>query len=429
MKAIKGKFFSRGIHIKDMKELSASKEIEILEPQELVLLSLSQHIGKQASPIVSVGDKVLMGQLIATADGLISANVYSSVSGEVMGFEERLNPKGNKSNFVVIKNDFKYTATTLSPLENFESESILNRIREAGIVGMGGAGFPTYVKLSPKTKVDTLVINGAECEPYLTCDYRLMIERFNDLVEGILLLKKALKVEKILVGIETNKPDAIKLFESIDSMQVVALKKRYPMGSEKHLIYCATGRKVPVGKLPSDVGVVVQNISTAIAVYEAVKLNKPLYERAMTVSGKGIVNPKNLLVKFGTSFETVFNYCGGKKTETVMLISGGPMMGSTMLSTDYYTKKTDSGLLVLDKSEADAKNPSLCINCGRCASVCPMKLMPMTIDFFTQHEEYEKAKEFGGVLNCIECGCCSYVCPAKRSLLQSITLCKSKLRK
>ena len=429
MKAIKGKFFYRGIHIKDMKELSASKEIEILEPQELVLLSLSQHIGKQASPIVSVGDKVLMGQLIATADGLISANVYSSVSGEVMGFEERLNPKGNKSNFVVIKNDFKYTATTLSPLENFESESILNRIREAGIVGMGGAGFPTYVKLSPKTKVDTLVINGAECEPYLTCDYRLMIERFNDLVEGILLLKKALKVEKILVGIETNKPDAIKLFESIDSMQVVALKKRYPMGSEKHLIYCATGRKVPVGKLPSDVGVVVQNISTAIAVYEAVKLNKPLYERAMTVSGKGIVNPKNLLVKFGTSFETVFNYCGGKKTETVMLISGGPMMGSTMLSTDYYTKKTDSGLLVLDKSEADAKNPSLCINCGRCASVCPMKLMPMTIDFFTQHEEYEKAKEFGGVLNCIECGCCSYVCPAKRSLLQSITLCKSKLRK
>lgn len=426
MKARKGKFFSRGIHVHDNKKFSRDNPIEIMEAPDIVAIAVQQHIGKPSVPIVNVGDEVLMGQLIAKEAGFIGANIYSSVSGTVMGIEKRPNVNGTLGEYVVINNDHHYREVTLSPIQDREPATIKARIREAGIVGMGGAGFPTDVKLSPRTPVDTLVINAAECEPYLTCDFRLMIEKTEEVAQGIRLIAKALNVSKIIVGIEINKPEAIALFEKCDDMEVVGLKKAYPMGSEKHLIYSCTGRKVPVGKLPADAGCVVQNVATAYAVYEAVELNKPLYERVMTVSGRGAVHHKNLLVKTGTSYWEIMQNCGVKEGAT-MFVAGGPMMGPAMASTDVYTTKTSSGFLLLLPEEVDESSPTPCINCGSCADVCPMNLLPMQIDFYTLSGNYDLAAKYGGVLNCISCGCCAYVCPAKRALTQSIALCKQKL--
>lgn len=427
MKARKGKFFSRGIHVPDNKELSRDVPIEVMEAPDIVAISVQQHIGKPSIPVVSVGEEVLMGQLIAKEAGYIGANVYSSVSGVVMGIEKRQNVMGVTSDHIVIENDKHYRKTELSPLPDREPATIKSRIREAGIVGMGGAGFPTDVKLSPKTPVDTLVINAAECEPYLTCDFRLLIEKPDEVAAGIRLLAKALSVTNIFVGIEANKPEAIALFEKYDDLQVVVLKKAYPMGSEKHLIYCCTGRKVPTGKLPADAGCVVQNVATAFAVYEAVERNKPLYERLMTVSGRGCVHPKNLLVKTGTTYSAIRENCVAKE-DASMFVAGGPMMGPAMISTDVYTTKTSSGFLMLLPSEIAQSFPTPCINCGACADACPMNLLPMQIDFYTQAGKYEEAAKYGGVNDCISCGCCVYVCPAKRAITQSIALCKQKLR-
>lgn len=427
MNTRKGKRFNRGIHPHDMKFLTCDNPIEVMPPPEVVSICLAQHIGKPALPVVNIGDYVRQGQLIAKANGFISANIYSSVSGEIMGIEKRPNITGVMQEYILIKNDGNYSYMPLLPMASKESKDIVDRIVEAGIVGMGGAGFPTSVKLCPRTKVDTLIMNGAECEPYLTCDYRLMVEKTDELMTGIRLLAKSIPVERIIIGIEANKPKAIELFAKYDDIEVVVLQKSYPMGSEKHLIYCTTGRKVPPGKLPCDVQCVVQNIATAYAVYEAVELNKPLFERTMTVSGSAVVYNKNLLVKNGTSFDSVLEFCGGTRDNLAMLIAGGPMMGVSLLSSNYYTRKADSGLLALSEKEIDINNPTPCINCGKCASVCPMRLLPMTIDFYTLAGDYDKAAKIGGVNNCISCGCCSYVCPANRALIQSITLCKQKL--
>ena len=426
MKAIKGKYLPKGVHVPDNKSLSMDVPIEVMEAPDIVAIGTQQHIGRPSTPVVKEGDEVYMGQLIAKEAGYIGANVYSSVSGTVMGIEKRPNVGGALNEYIVIQNDHHYRAMTLPPLPDREPATLRARIREAGIVGMGGAGFPTEVKLSPKTPVDTLVINAAECEPYLTCDYRLMIEKTEEVLAGIRLLAKALGDVKIVMGIELNKPKAIALFEAYDDIQVVALKKAYPMGSEKHLIYSCTGRKVPVGKLPSDAGCVVQNVATAYAVYEAVELDKPLYERVMTVSGRGCIHPKNLLVKTGTPYDAIRENCGIKE-ETVKYIAGGPMMGPAMASSNVYTTKTSSGFLLLLPEETNITPPSPCINCGACAEVCPMNLLPMQIDFYTQAGRYDMAEKYGGVRNCISCGSCAYVCPAKRALTQSIALCKAKL--
>lgn len=430
MKARNGKFFSRGVHFRDMKFISKDCPIRRLEAPDVASIAVQQHIGKPAAPVVEVGDTVKCGQLIAKADGFVSANIYSSVSGNVIAIEKRANPRGGLDTHIVIKRDENAddTFVPLEPLKEKTKETIIARIAEAGIVGMGGAGFPTFIKLSPKTPVDTLIINAAECEPYLTCDYRLMIEKTDELVQGFRLIAKALGVSHIIVGVEKNKPDAVALFEKYDDLDVVILRKRYPMGSEKHLIYCCTGRRVQPGKLPADAGCVVQNIATSYAVYEAVELNKPLFERVVTVSGQCVENPANLIVRFGTSFDYILDKCGGIKGDIGMIIDGGPMMGATMLSTDYYTRKTDSGLLLLPKSEVSLKNPTPCISCGSCARACPMHLMPMDIDFYTQAGDYIMARDRGGVLNCIECGSCAYVCPANRAIVQSVQLCKQKLR-
>ena len=426
MKARKGKFFAKGVHVPDNKEWSRDVPIERMEAPDIVAIAMQQHIGKPSVPVVAAGDDVFVGQLIAKEAGYIGANVYSSVSGRVMGIEKRKNVNGSTSDYIVIENDHQYHETRLDPLPNRESATIKARIREAGIVGMGGAGFPTEVKLSPRTPVDVLVINAAECEPYLTCDYRLMLEKTEEVAMGIRLLAKAINVTRICVGIEANKPDAIALFEKYDDMEVVILKKAYPMGSEKHLIFSCTGRKVPVGKLPADAGCVVQNIATAYAVYEAVEENKPLYERVMTVSGRGAVHPKNLLVRIGTNYSAIREECGAK-ADVRMFVAGGPMMGPAMASTDVYTTKTSSGFLMLLPSEIDATPPAACINCGKCADACPMNLLPMQIDFYTQAGKYDLAAKFGGVMNCISCGSCAFVCPAKRAIPQSIALCKQKL--
>ena len=349
------------------------------------------------------------------------------MSGTVVDVLDIVNAMGQKQKHVVIENDGLNEEVFLEEMTSFEPKDLIERIGLAGIVGLGGAGFPTAVKLSPKTQLDVLIINGAECEPYLNCDYRLMLERTDDIYKGIKYTAMALNINKIIIGIEANKPEAIKLFSEYKDLDVVILKKQYPMGSEKHLIYCTTGRKVPCGKMPFDVGACVQNIKTMIAVYEAIDLNIPLTQTVMTVSGLGIKNPKNLKVALGTSFNDIIEYCGGKSENTVKLVAGGPMMGKALISLDQYARKTDSGLLVLEKNEANVDKPTNCINCGRCADNCPMRLVPVRIEKSVLAGDYMMAKKYG-VLNCLECGSCAYNCPAKRPLVQSFNFAKGKIR-
>lgn len=430
MKAINGKFFRRGVHVKDMKYLAKDMPIEEPDAPDIVHVCLKQHIGKPAKTVVAVGDYVKQGQLIAEADGAVSSRIFSSVSGTITAIGAKKNERGLEDTFISIKNDGKYDFLPMEgTVDVNDGASIRERIEKAGVVGLGGAAFPTAVKLAPKTEVDALIINGAECEPYLTCDYRLMIERTEEVVKGARYLKKALGVEKILFGIEKNKPDAIALFEKYDDIQVVKLRECYPMGGEKQLIYCCTGKKVPCEKLPADVGVIVQNVATAYAVYEAIERDKPLFERVITVSGGAINQPRNLLVKNGTPYRDIIQLCGGIKEGALgMLVDGGPMMGYSIVSDEFCTMKATSGLLALDKNEVNLESPTPCISCGKCAQACPMHLMPMDIDFYTEAGDYENAKDLGGVMNCIECGACAYVCPARRAIVQNVVKAKSFLR-
>lgn len=428
MKAVKGKFFSRGIHLRDGKSLSADASVELLTGADEVAIPLRQHIGKPALPVVEVGQTVKRGQLVGKADGFVSANVHASVAGTVKAVEERADGRGGSCVHVVIAKGESEETEFMPPLSDPSAEEIVARVQDAGIVGMGGAGFPTHVKLKPAAAVDTVIINGAECEPYLTCDYRLMLEKKEKLVRGVQYLQKALGVENAIIGIELNKPEAIRLFED-SPLKVVALKKQYPMGSEKHLIYCCTGRKVPLGKLPADAGVIVQNVATAIAVCEAVEEGKPLIERVVTVSGAGVNVPKNLLCPIGAPLSLLASQCGGENDSAVKYVAGGPMTGGALTGLSSPVTKTTSGLLFLTKEETNADEPTPCINCGKCAQVCPMKLMPMQTEFYTAAKEYKNADKYGGVLSCIECGACSYVCPARRPLAQAIKTAKAELRR
>lgn len=423
----KGKNYPYGIHVKDMKYLTKSLPIELMPESDKVYISMSQHIGAPAIPIVSIGDEVKKGQMIAQASGAISANVFSSVSGTVTAITDIVNGVGQKQKYIVIENNRKNEEIFFDDMTSFEPKDIIERIRLAGIVGLGGAGFPTAIKLTPQGQLDVLIINAAECEPYLTCDYRLMLERTEDIYKGIKYTARALGISKIIVGIEANKPDAIEIFGKYTDLDVVVLKKQYPMGSEKHLIYCTTKRKVPCGKIPSSVGVCVQNVKTMIAVYEAVEMNKPLAKTVITVSGGGIVTPKNLRVALGTPFEDIIAYCGGMTEDAVKIVAGGPMMGKALASTRQYTRKTDSGILVLKKGEASDAQPTNCINCGRCADNCPMRLIPAAMEANILAKDYLQAEKLG-VMNCIECGSCAYNCPAKRPLTQSFNLAKGKIK-
>lgn len=429
MKKIKGFYFSRGVHVPDRKA-TASLSIEDMPAPEIASLSTSMALGKPATPVVAVGDKVKVGQLIAEASGPISGNVHSSVSGEVVAISSAPNATGGIETYIDIRNDGKDETAFMEPLgSDATKEQLIARARDAGLVGMGGAGFPTAVKLSPRTPVDTLVINGAECEPYLTCDCRIMLEHTDEIVRGARYFAKALGIDNIIIGIEANKPECIAAFEKYDDIKVVELKKQYPMGGEKQLIYCTTKRKVPIGKLPADAGCDVQNVATCLAMCEAVEQGKPLIERVMTVAGDGVENPKNIRVRLGTSLVSVVDFCGGAKENVVKLVSGGPMMGFAIVGLSTPTKKTTGGLLLLTSGEIDDSHPTHCLSCGKCADVCPMRLMPMNTVFYTKAGDYEGAAVMGGVMNCIECGACAYVCPAKQPLLQNIRLAKAELRK
>ena len=420
------KTFPHGVHFHDNKELSKDQAIEVMPAVGDVFISVSQHIGAPSSPLVKPGDKVVKGQLIADAAGGLGSKVYSSVCGEVVEIVKRKTAPGGMCDHIHIKTDGSDECVTLPALEEKTKDAVLQRIFEAGIVGMGGAGFPTNVKLKPAKPVDTLIINGAECEPYITCDYRLMKEKANEVIQGAKYLALACGINNLVFGIESNKMDCAELFASLGA-KVVVLKKKYPQGAEKDLICAVNGRRVPCGGLPMDVGVVVQNIATAYATYEAVELNKPCHERAMTVSGRGIASPKNLLVANGTVYKDILDFCGGYSDDTVKLVSGGPMMGFAFVDTAISTTKTTGSLLALTEKEVNLSLPTPCINCGRCAKACPMSLMPMYIDFYTLAGDYDTAVKYGA-MNCFECGSCAYVCPARRQIVQSVRLCKKKLK-
>jgi electron transport complex protein RnfC len=414
--------FSGGVHPPDKKELSKSSLLSETKPPKIVVIPLSQHIGAPCKALVSIGQEVKKGEIIGEAGGFVSAPVHSSVSGKVTAIGEFPNAMGRTVLSVVIENDLK-------------DEWTRDKIKAAGIVGMGGAAFPTAVKLSPPKEkpIDTVMINGAECEPYLTADYRMMLEKPQEIVEGLKILMKILGVEKGYIGIENNKPDAVqKMKEAVSGetgLEVVALEVKYPQGAEKMLIKAIVGREVPPPPgLPMDVGVVVQNVGTAIAIYEAARFGKPLIERVVTVTGEGISEPKNLMVRIGTQISQLIEECGGFKGNVGKVISGGPMMGFAVYSLDVPVTKGTSGILVLPEEKivhADDFGP--CIRCGRCIDACPMYLVPSMISVYSEKGFFEDAKDYG-LFDCFECGTCAYVCPSKRPIVQLVRLAKSMVK-
>ena len=426
--------FKGGVHPDGMKGLTANESVTVMPAPATLYVPLSQHIGKSAVAVVSPGQRVKAGELIGQADGAISSNVYSPVSGTVKSIEKRPTPTG-KAEHIVIENDGLYEETRLDPLVDPTPQQITDRITLAGIVGLGGAGFPTGVKLKSPVPVDTLIINGAECEPYITCDTRIMIEYAREFVSGARMLAQSLGLDKAYIGIEDNKTEAIAAINNYiagsgsDDIIVTVLPTKYPQGAEKQLVYGVTGRKIPTGALPSAVGVVVANVHTAFSTYFAVTEGIPLYKRIMTVTGGGITNPRNLWVSTGTLYNDVIEYCGGLKegARVVKMINGGPMMGTAVSGGTIACTKTTGCLLLMTDEEAFTGKPSPCINCGRCARVCPMRLMPMYIDLYTSAGDVDTAVRYG-LNNCIECGSCTFICPAKRTLVQSFRLAKKQLK-
>ena len=420
--------FKGGIHPNDGKSLAKDKAIVEILPKGDLVYPLSQHIGAPASPIVKVGDQVLKGQKIAEAGGFVSAPVYSSVSGKVKAIAPNFTPTGGKVNSIVIENDGEYTEAeklATKPLEELTKEEILNLIADAGIVGMGGAGFPTRVKLSPKEpdKIDYVIANCAECEPYITADYRRMMENPEELVSGMKVILRLFDNAKGVFAVEDNKPDCIAKLEELTKgeprMEVAKLMTKYPQGGERQLIYAVTKRAINSSMLPADVGCVVDNVETIINIHHAVINGRPSIERVVTVSGDGVNEPGNFKVPFGISQRELVEAAGGLKEETQKIISGGPMMGFAMFTLDVPVTKTSSSILCLTKDEVAMYEPGACINCGRCIEACPSRLIPSRLaDYAERHDEKSFEKEFG--VECMECGSCSYVCPARRQLKQAI---------
>lgn len=421
--------FRRGIHPSEKKELTSGCEFETMPTGDKVYIPLSQHIGAAANPCVQVGDYVSAGTLIGVANGYVSANIHSSVSGKVAGFAARDNAAGRKIDHIVIHNDGLYTEETLPPLTSPTRDEIIARTKEAGIVGLGGATFPTHVKLETKSKINLLIINGSECEPYITTDERMMRTYPQEIIEGIGYIKTALGAQSVAIGIEGNTPQSIAAMQAAikdPDMRIYELKTKYPQGGEKQLIYAITKQKEPDGGLPSDIGIIVLNISTAYAIYEAVKLGKPCYTRYMTVSGGGIKRPANLFIRIGVPLSEVVDYLGHNENY-VKAIFGGPMMGLSLSNLDVVTAKGSSALLLLNDNEIRDIDPTPCINCGRCARVCPINLLPMMTDKLILKNMIAETKKYYPQ-SCIECGCCAFVCPAKRPLVQSQRLAKKLIR-
>ena len=411
--------------------------IQCIDAEDIMVYPLSQHIGAPAKAVVTVGDRVLKGQLIAEAGGFISAPVFSSVSGTVKAIENRPVVNGNNDECIIIENDRENETVSDfgkdRSLDSLSAEDIVDIIKKAGIVGLGGAGFPTGVKVSPKNAnhIDTVIINGSECEPYLTSDYRLMLERNAEIIKGIKAVLKALPNAKAVIGIENNKPEAIKALDEKtsgeDKISVCPLKTKYPQGGERQLIYAITGRKINSKMLPADKGCIVLNTASCYAIYEAVYKNIPLIHKVMTITGETVHSPCNVDVPLGVSHSYVLEKCGGAKDDVVKFISGGPMMGMAMSSLDVPVVKTSSSILAFSKDDVAALPQSACIHCGRCVKACPQILVPQMMAKAVRGQNMDRFDELGG-MECIECGCCTYVCPAKIPLTQMFKLGKAELR-
>lgn len=420
--------FKGGVHPNDGKSLAKDKAIQVLKPKGTLVYPLSQHIGAPAQAIVSVGDRVLKGQKIAESSGFVSSPIYASVSGTVKAIEPRYNPTGAKVNSIVIENDEQYEEVTYEerkPLIYMTKEEILNIIADAGIVGMGGAGFPTRVKLSPKEpeKIDYIIANCAECEPYITADYRRMLENPDELISGLKVVLQLFDNATGILAIEDNKSDCIQRLEELvqnePRIKVVALQTKYPQGAERQLIYASTGRAINSSMLPADAGCVVDNVETLISIHRAVITGKPLMERVVTVSGDAVNEPGNFLVPLGMNQNELIEAAGGFKGEPEKIISGGPMMGFAMFTTDTPVTKTSSAILGFTEDEIAKQEATACINCGRCVDACPSRIIPSRLADFAERMDESSFVKWEG-LECVECGSCSYVCPAKRHLKQAI---------
>ncbi|MCR5640836.1 MAG: electron transport complex subunit RsxC [Lachnospiraceae bacterium] len=423
------KTFQGGVHPYDGKDLSKSKPIVDYLPTGDLVFPLSQHIGAPATPIVAVGDSVLRGQKIAEASGFVSASIFSSVSGTVKAIEPRRTTTGDMVNSIIIENDgtfseVEYVAT--DDVTTLTREQIIDKIKEAGVVGMGGAGFPTHVKLSPKEpdQIEYIIANGAECEPYLTSDYKNMMEEGELLVEGMKIVLSLFPKAQGIIGIEDNKPDCIEhlraLTENEERIRVQPLMTKYPQGGERQLIHAVTGRDINSKMLPADAGCIVDNVETLISIYRGVKLGRPVITHNFTVTGDAVVNPQNFRICVGTNFAELLEAAGGlKEGGAEKLIAGGPMMGFSLFSLDVPITKTTSALIAMSRDEASQFETTACINCGRCVEACPEKLIPSRLADYSEHGQKSEFEKWYG-LECIECGSCSYICPARRHLAQSI---------
>ena len=428
------KTFKGGAHVEHHKNTNEKATVIMPVPSKAVIPML-QHIGAVCTPLVKKGDMVKVGQKIGDSEAFVSSPIHSSVSGKVTDVKPYLYPGGMEVMSVEIETDgLQELWEGISPPDRLDKSAMVKAIRESGIVGLGGAGFPTHVKLSPPPgkPIDVLIINGAECEPYITSDYREMLENTDDIIEGINIVKSIVGAKKAYIAIESNKPEALKLLEKkagfSGDFEVIGLKTRYPQGAEKQLIYAATKRKVPAGGLPSDIGVVVQNINTVAFIAKYMRTGMPLISRRITVDGSAVKSPANVEVLIGTQLKDVFEFCGGFIEKPAKVIMGGPMMGVAQFSLDTSVLKQTNAILALSAKDAVLPEESVCIRCGRCVMTCPMNLMPLYINASVQLRDYDSAKAYS-VNDCIECGCCSYVCPAKRHLVQSIRLAKTELRK
>ncbi len=420
--------FMGGIHPYDGKDLSKDKPIKAILPKGELVYPVSQHIGAPAVPVVAKGDHVLTGQKIAEAGGFVSAPIYATVSGTVKVIEPRRTVTGDMVQSIVVENDGQYEEVQyapVKPLQELTKEEIIALVREAGVVGMGGAGFPTHVKLSPKEpdKIEYVIANCAECEPYLTSDYRRMLEEPEKLVDGLKVMLRLFDNAKGVLAVEDNKPDCIavlkKLVANEPDISVKALKTKYPQGAERQLIYAVTGRAINSSMLPADAGCIVDNVDTVVAINQAVREGKPLMHRIVTVTGDAVADPRNFIVRIGTNYHELIEEAGGFKTEPAKIVSGGPMMGFALFGLDVPTTKTSSALLCMTKDEVSEYLPSACINCGRCVEVCPGRVMPSKLADYAEHGNEEAFLAHHG-MECCECGCCSYICPAKRPLTQEI---------
>lgn len=433
---MKTKTFRGGIHPPYNKQHSSHLAIEELEASKEMIFPLSQHIGAPAAPVVKVGDRVLVGQLIASASAFVSANIHSSVSGTVTAIKPVLHPNGAEVNAIIIENDFAYEVDSSvkgsGSADDLSSEEILEIVRNAGIVGMGGATFPTHIKLAPPPdkSIDTVIINGAECEPYLTSDHRVLLECTENVLNGLKACMKVLNVNKGYVAVEDNKEDAILALKAaaqeFENIEIVPLETKYPQGSEKHIIKAVTGREVPSGKLPADAGVVVVNVDTANSIHRAITTGMPLISRVVTVGGDAVNSCRNYRVRIGTPVKDVIEAAGGFSEEPSKILLGGPMMGTAISSTDVPVIKGTGAILSFTAAALKESGSSNCMRCGKCVEACPMHLQPLLLGAYGRKGDLEQMEKLN-VMDCIECGVCSYLCPGRQNPLQYIRIAKLKI--